>query len=139
MTHKKASGYEEIGHTADLSLKVWATTLEDLFINALSGMYSMIDVSVSVDDQLEYQEFYFDGMDHESLLVSFLSECNFKLQYEKVYLDIKEIIVGTKSLMVKFSQLKINEFVKEIKAVTYHNLKIKHCSLGYSVVIVFDV
>jgi|AutmiccommuBRH23_1029490.scaffolds.fasta_scaffold00768_29 SHS2 domain-containing protein len=139
MTHKKASGYEEIGHTADLSLKVWATTLEDLFINALSGMYSMIDVSVSADDQLELQELYFDEMDHESLLVSFLSECNFKLQNEKEYLDVHEIIVGTKSLMVKFSKFRINKFVKEIKAVTYHNLKIKNSSKGYSVVIVFDV
>ena len=139
MNHKSASGYEEIEHTADLSIKVWAPTIEDLFMTALSGMYTILGVSTINANRIGLEEFQFSEMDHESLLVSLLSECNYRIHYESIYQNIIDITVEPQSINGQFSLYEISDKIKEIKAVTYHNLKIQHSPKGFSVVIVFDV
>jgi SHS2 domain-containing protein len=139
MTPNKPNGFVEIEHTADISLKVWSTTLEDLFKLAVDGMNSIIEINVDNSDPGKYQEFCIEDMDLESMLVSLLNEINYKIQQEFICTKVMEIIVEDEKISGRLFLNRIMSFRKEIKAVTYHNLKINHSQKGYSVVIVFDV
>lgn len=139
MTPDISNGFVEIEHTADISLKVWSTTLEDLFKLAVDGMIKIIEIKVDNNDPGMYQEFCVEDIDLESMLVSLLNEINYKIQQDLKCAKILEIIVENEKIAGRLFLNKIISFRKEIKAVTYHNLQINHSLKGYSVVIVFDV
>jgi len=139
MTPDKPNGFVEIEHTADISLRVWSTTLEDLFKLAVDGMNSIIEIKLDNNDPGKYQEFCIEDIDLESMLVSLLNEINYKIQQEFECAKIMEIIVENEKISGRLFLNGIISFRKEIKAVTYHNLKIDQSQKGYSVVIVFDV
>ncbi len=139
MTPDMPNGFVEIEHTADISLKVWSTTLENLFKLAVEGMKNVIEINVNDNDPGKYQEFCIEDIDLESMLVSLLNEVNFKIQQELLNVKITELLLENEKISGKLFLQEIISFRKEIKAVTYHNLKINHSQKGYSVVIVFDV
>lgn len=139
MTSDNAQGFVEIDHTADIALRVWATSLNDLFKLAVDGMNSIVEFVVDENVPAKYVEFCFEDIDLESMLVSLLNECNYMLQQEKTCSTITQIKVENEEICGKFFHQGIKCFRKEIKAVTYHNLRIDHTSTGYSVEIVFDV
>lgn len=139
MTPDKLNGYVEIEHTADISLKIWATTIADLFRLAVEGMNSIIEIDVDNNNPGTYLEFCIDDIDLESMLVSLLNECNYKIQQEHRCAKVTEIFVENEKIKGRLFLQEIISFHKEIKAVTYHNLKINQSTKGYSVVIVFDV
>ena len=67
------SGFEELSHTADLAVRVWATSLPTLFIAAARGMYVLSGVKPSSGPRLT-RLFSVEAIDNENLLVLFLSE-----------------------------------------------------------------
>ncbi len=139
MTSDNAQGFVEIDHTADIALRVWATSLSDLFKLAVDGMNSIVEFVVDEYVPGKYEEFSIEYIDLESMLVSLLNDCNYKLQLEKICSTIAEIHVENEKISGKYFHQGIKSFRKEIKAVTYHNLSILHSRKGYSVEIVFDV
>lgn len=139
MTPDKPNGFVEVEHTADISLRIWATTLEDLFRLAVDGMNSIIEIDVDNNDSGKYHEFCIEDIDLESMLVLLLNECNYRIQQEHICANVTDIYVENEKIDGKLFLQEIKSFHKEIKAVTYHNLKINHSKTGYSVVIVFDV
>lgn len=139
MTSDRPEGFLEIEHTADISLRIWATTLKDLFKLAVEGLNSIIDIDVDDTDPGNFQKFYIEDIDLESMLIWLLNECNYKIQEENLCAKITELLIENEKISGRLCLKKIKSFRKEIKAVTYHNLKIKQSKKGYSVVIVFDV
>lgn len=139
MKVNKAKGFIEVDHTADLAIKIWATTLNDLFKLAVEGMNSLTEFVVDENDPGQYEDFCIEDIDLESMLVSLLNECNYKIQQDHIQSEVLEIRVENKKISGVFFNQKIKSFDMEIKAVTYHNLKIKHSKTGYAVDIVFDV
>lgn len=135
---KNLSGYVEINHTADVALKVWAENLDALFTKALEGMYQLIGISSNLVRLNEVIIFEFQEDDLESLLVTFLSECLFYLMNKGIMLVPDILHISGNMMSIKMGQIKIEKISKEIKAVTYHDLKIIQDS-GLQVVIVFDV
>jgi len=139
MTPDKPNGFVEVEHTADISLRIWATTLEDLFKLSVAGMNSIIEIDVDIIDSGKYHEFCIEDIDLESMLVGLLNECNYKIQQEHMCANVTEIYVKNEKINGRLLFKKIMSMRKEIKAVTFHNLKINQSKQGYSVVIVFDV
>ncbi|HSM25262.1 MAG TPA: archease [Anaerolineaceae bacterium] len=139
MTMELRSGFREVEHTADLSLHVWGDTIEALFSAAIKGLYYISRVSFSETSEFNDEKLNFEENDLESLLISFLSECNFRLQNENQALVIQNFKIDRCFLEISPHIYKIDHFEREIKAVTYHNLEIRKSINGYSVQIVFDV
>jgi len=135
--------YEQIDHTADIALRVYGKNLKELFANAAYGMFDTIaDLeglkgSTSIDVNLE-------APSKEELLVSWLDELLYNF-YTKgiIFFDFDIISVGEKLLAAKAKGRHVHEnknrLKTEIKAATYHDLKIKEAPDGLSVDIVFDV
>jgi len=134
-------GFTEISHTADWSLHVWAPDLGQLFVQAAKGMMRLMGGSV-LPDCIRMYDFEMKAGDQESLLVAFLSELLFlaerdEISFMEFSLQITQIDEYLLTAQVKGAP--ILEKLKEIKAVTYHNLKITSNAGGLQVDLVFDV
>lgn len=134
-----SSGFEEVDHTADLSLKIWGQSINDLFFEALSGLYHIACVSYDENAALGIQHQHFEEDDIESLLVSFLSEWNYRMQFEQQFIKIIDIEIDQFQIDLNFQVYKVIDIQKEIKAVTFHNLEIIKSEFGFSAFVVFDV
>lgn len=130
--------FEEIQHTADMCLHVWAADLPTLFSESARGMYELSGLALASVPVME-RNFTCTAPDPEMLLVSFLSELIFTLEQEKTgFFEYMVSIVGSR-LDVKMKGSPVVSINKIIKAVTYHNLHIQRTGKGYETEIVFDI
>jgi SHS2 domain-containing protein len=138
-------GFEEIAHTADWSVRVWAQDLPSLFAEAARAMNSLAGIVTDNGPRLK-QTFESEAPDAESLLVAFLSELVYYQEQENLAFEQFELQVEGPALRTKGQKLRaemegaqIASIDKAIKAVTYHNMNIEETPRGVEVVIVFDV
>jgi len=131
-------GFEEVDHTADWALRVWADRLDDLFKNSAAGMYSLLGIQTAPETHLS-ADFSVRGIDPETFLVGFLTELLYLLESERGAFDKIRLRFSAKALEAHVEGCLVTSQRKEIKAVTYHNLKIRQVNGTYETTIVFDV
>src|SRR5574339_1104770 len=130
-------GFEEISHTADWSVRVWAPDLPSLFAEAARAMNSLAGTVMGHGPRLK-RTFESEAPDAEGLLVAFLSELLYCQEQENLAFDVFELEVKSNKLNVEMVGAQIVSLDKAIKAVTYHNLQIKETDQGFETTIVFD-
>lgn len=145
------SDFHIIPHTADLKIRVFGNTMADLFRNALIGMFQAIKPIAPqckvVNDRLvcptlpEKHSITLQAPDRDALLVDFLSEALYLSDvYNQAFLDATFSVLTDTSLQAEVFGINIQGFdVVEIKAVTYHDLAIKHVDGQWQADIVFDI
>jgi SHS2 domain-containing protein len=138
MSSPPQAGFEELPHTADWALRVWAPDLAGLFAESARGMNAIAGARPAAGPRVE-RTFEAQASDPESLLVRFLSELVYAAEQERLVFDRFEITLDDTHLRVGMSGAPLTALTKEIKAVTYHNLRIRPSERGYEVEIVFDV
>jgi SHS2 domain-containing protein len=117
-------GFEEVEHTADWAYRVWGETLEELFFHAPRITRSI----------------HLQGIDHESLLVAWLNELIHLHESESLGFDDIEILhLDEQTLQAQVTGAPTQQWLKEIKAATYHNLAIRSTELGFEATLVLDV
>jgi len=131
--------YEILEHKADLKIRAFGKTKEELFQNALLAMTESQkgeDSSSKTERRIRTE-----SMDLSSLLVDFLSQVLYLSQVNKeTYNNIKFKKFSDTKLEGKLSGQKIERFGEDIKAVTYHNLNISQNKEGiWEVTILFDI
>jgi SHS2 domain-containing protein len=133
-------GFEEVEHTADHALRIFGENLKELFVNAAEGMTSLMVADMSgIAGEIE-KTIELEAIDPESLLVEWLSELAYWAEAEMLIFKTFRIKHLTENhLVASVTGGKISALEKLIKAVTYHNLKIKKNQQGLGVTIVFDV
>ncbi len=145
-----AIDFESLPHTADLKIRVYGSTLGELFKNALIGMFQSIGPQTNkcelinerlVCKKLEIQHtIQLEAADLSSLLVDFLSEAlYFSDVYNEAYLDAHIKTVTSTTVDAVVCGIHIDRFELEIKAVTYHDLDIKKINNVWQTDIVFDI
>jgi SHS2 domain-containing protein len=130
--------YEELPHTADWCLRVWAADMAGLFSESARGMNALAGVRLAEGPRVR-RTFEISAPDPESLLVTFLSELVYAAEQERLAFDRFEVKIKGQTLKVEMEGAPIISMDKAIKAVTYHNLQIRQTGRGYEVEIVFDV
>ena len=131
-------GFEEIPHTADWSIHVWADNLTGLLTESARGMYWLCGAEF-VDQPRIKRAFEIKGSDRESLLVAFLSELVYYAEQEYSGFDNFVITIKNDRLKVEMEGAPLKSLSKVIKAVTWHNLRIQETARGLEAEIVFDV
>ncbi|MDH3882746.1 MAG: archease [Desulfobacterales bacterium] len=133
-------GFEEVEHTADKALRVFGNDLTELFLSAATGLTHLMAADVSeISTEIE-KPIELDAIDAESLLVEWLSELAYWAESEMLVFKKFRIQKATAThLQAKVFGGKASMLEKQIKAVTYHNLKIIRTSKGLEATIVFDV
>ena len=143
--------FYEIEHTADKGIHVQGSSLEDLFINMVHGMYHIIydDINKIKNKKLKNKRsIILEESALSDLLINWLSEINFIHQVENIFItEINKLCISKKEnhyvLTADLSGidcLPYKVFVKtEIKAVTYHQVRITKIHNGYEGQVIFDV
>lgn len=138
MNGSTEAGYQEIEHTADWQIEVWAQNLPELFAQAAKGMYSLAQIELESGREVSW-EVNLQEIDLESLLVAFLTELVILAEEERLGFNQFSIELHGVELHADLRGGAIANQSKEIKAVTFHNLNIEQENQHYRASIVFDV
>jgi SHS2 domain-containing protein len=131
-------GFEEIPHTADWALQVWADNLAGLLAESARGMNWLAGAELAEGPRVKHT-FEAQEPDGESLLVAFLSELVYYAEQEHMGFDDFVIEIKNDTLKVEMEGAPLKSLSKAIKAVTWHKLEIRESARGLEVEIVFDV
>lgn len=138
MVEDKPAGYQEVEHTADWELEVWAPDLPGLLEQAALGMYALSHTRMG-NGERKRVHLSFPAGDAEQLLVSFLAELLWIGERDRLAFDQFRLEIDHETLTANLFGRPILSQSKEIKAVTYHNLVIRQGEKGLETRIVFDV
>jgi SHS2 domain-containing protein len=135
--------FEELSHTADWCLRVWAGDLVQLFVDAARGMNTLAGIRLAEMPRVQ-RIFSTSADDAESMLVSFLTELVYFAEQDHLAFDNYELSIDpgagqSMHLSALLQGAPIFSVDKAIKAVTYHNLQIRQTKKGLEVEIVLDV
>lgn len=141
MTHPK--WLEEIDHTGDCGFRVTAADVSRLFIRAATAMMQIITDLQQVTAS-EKVSFAIAARDRDALLRQWLSQLNYyhisndflfsRFEISRISeTELAAIGIGEK---IDFDR---HQIFTEIKAVTFHGLKIESSNAGWVAQIIFDL
>ena len=141
--------YEVINHTADIGIRVCGNNLNSLFLNAACAMFEIIlepQKKRGRFEKIAQTKFVVNKQSSnlEELFVAWLGELLYLFSVEGLIMqkaDIQKLDANSIQADV-VGQIFNPEFHKiktEIKAVTYHGLKIAKQRRGYQAEVIFDV
>jgi len=133
--------FEILEHKADLKIKASGKTKEELFLNMLLAVASVLGSQQREEHNEVLREISIKSLNTEMLLVDFLNEILYLSQVNKeVYTNIKFKKFTENELEGELKGKRIERFKEDIKAATYHNLQIKQTKQGlWEAVVLFDV
>ncbi len=134
----KEEGFKEIDHTADVALQVWGKTLSILFCQAALGLYAIAGVRTK-RDMITRKAMHLEAEDKEELLVNFLSELLYQMNENRILYKIETLVVDNNILEGKMAGKAITHIEREIKAVTFYELKIEEVEGYFQTKLVLDV
>lgn len=143
--------FEMVPHTADMKIRAFGNTMEELFRHALQGMFQSIRPQAQGCQEHEGRLFcvslpakhgiHVQSPDREALLVDFLSYALYLSDvHNEAYLDVDIHKLTSTSIKAIVKGVKITGFeVVEIKAVTYNDLKVEYSDGLWQAEVVFDI
>lgn len=144
--------FEILPHTADMKIRVYGKTLEELFAHALVGMFQAArpiapECLYDAHDRLVCprlsieRDIGVNSSDVDSLLVDFLSHALYLSDvHNEAYLQVTINSLSPQKIAARLYGVSIIGFQEaEIKAVTYHDLAIVQSNGIWQTDIVFDI
>jgi SHS2 domain-containing protein len=128
-------GYEYFEHTADVGIKAYGETLEDIFSEAARGLTSVV-CDLRKIKPVEVRAITVEAPDLEQLLVAWLGEMLFYMDTEQLLLCEHEVKIDEGWTLHATSRGERMDADRHglkggIKAVTYHMLEINR-EKGYA-------
>jgi SHS2 domain-containing protein len=135
--------FEIIDHTADIGIIAYGADIKQVFANAALGLFNLMADLDEFKEDIR-RELQISAEDVEVLLVAWLNELIYIFDVEHVIFKRFEINELTSTQIkarcfgekIKPRQHKLK---REIKAATYHMLKINKEEGGYKVQVIFDI
>jgi len=132
--------FEILEHRADLKIRAFGETKEELFLNMLLGMAESQRPEIKGEEKIK-RPIQIKSLDLLALLVDFLSETLYLSQVNKeVYFNLNFKKFSDNEIKGELIGQKVKRFGEDIKAVTHHNLKIKQTREGiWEGIVLFDI
>jgi SHS2 domain-containing protein len=131
-------GFEELPHTADCALRVWAEDITALFVEAALGFNSVSGAQIGEGPRVACK-ITIQGTNAEELLVAFLTELTYFQEKEHLGFDMFQLQVSPTEISGSLEGAGLSSVLRPIKAVTFHNLDIIRTPRGHEALIVLDV
>ena len=135
--------YETFDHTADVGIRVFGRTVEEVFVNAAYALFDQWTDLRKVRGKIS-QEISIQGADREDLLVRWLGELLFLGESRGVL--FKEFTIrrldSTSLKAVARGEIfdpSRHRFKTEIKAITYHQVEVKEVDGKWEGRVILDV
>lgn len=137
------STFEPIDHTADLAYRLFAPTIEELFVVAARALFDAITELEDIQPKFS-RKVIAEADDVEGLLVAWLSELNFYCIngleiFSKFEVDSFLPVLISATVHGEKIDLSRHNIKTEIKAVTYHGLYVRQVTGGWEAQVIFDV
>ena len=135
--------YEPIDHTADVGVRAYGKTLEELFRNAAIGMFDII-ADLETVGTTESKHLQLKAETLEDLYLNWHQELLFRSSVDRlvfkefVFDHLSEKDLSATARGEPFDPDK-QSLKKEVKAVTYHELKVRKTKEGWVGEIIFDI
>jgi len=135
--------YQIIDHTADLGIIVKGPDVKQLFIHAARAMTDLM-VEGDISDKIVVRDVLVEGEDLPDLMVRWLGEILYLFEGEHLIvnsIEIKSIraIQLKSTLTLARCEPERHQILREIKAVTYHQISVDKSDDGWEAKVIFDI
>ena len=135
--------FETFEHTADLGLRIRAPDLDTLFVEAAQALFAAIVEDLGTVDPRQKLEVKLAGDDRAYLLFDWLNELLFRF-------DTEHLLFGRFELQVDEAGLSGTAWGEpldrsrhaldhEVKAITYHGLRVEQAADGWLAEVIVDI
>lgn len=135
--------FEIFEHTADVGIRVRAATLEQLFADAACGLFSIIVANPETVRPLQEIAFSIAGDRYDELLLDWLDELLFTFDTKRLLFrefDVTRFPEGISSrARGEPIDRSLHELHMEVKAITYHGLKVEREGDGWLAEVIVDI
>jgi len=135
--------FEVFEHTADLGLRIRSEDRETLFIEAARALFSALVVNLQDVSCVQQKEYAVTGEQDDYLLFDWLSELLFTFDTERLLHSEFEVRLTDDGLRAacrgELVDASRHELDHEIKAITYHGLKVEHTDDGWLAEVIVDI
>jgi SHS2 domain-containing protein len=135
--------FEVFDHTADLGLRIRAPDLNSLFAEGGRALYSVI---VSNPEAIEHREAVLiavAGTNHEYLFVDWIDELLFLFESKRFLVREFDVALDSQGLSATLRgepcDLDRHVLAHEVKAVTYHGLRVEETQDGWLAEVILDI
>ena len=136
-----SAGYELVDHTADIGVRLWAPTAEEVFEQAALALFSLVCDPLYADEQ-ETVDVMIEAEARDLLLAAWLNELLYVFEARKLVLtrfDILELGVRTLRARVTGEPLGRHVLCGGVKAATLHELSLERCGERWEGFVLLDV
>jgi SHS2 domain-containing protein len=143
LSGQSSPSWEFFDHAADVGIRLQASTLELLFVAA--GQALMEWIGPAPENSVPcHEEIHVEGENHEELMVRWLQELLYFFHQRQLYfLDAPAIRISPTSLECRIKALNWSaaqyELFQEVKAVTYHRLRVVQEGSVWRATVILDV
>jgi len=135
--------FEIFEHTADIGIRVRAARLEGLFGDAAQGLFSIIAANLDAVRPLQEMAFTIAGERHDELLFDWLDELLFTFDTKRVLFAEFDVQFSPAGLTATARGEPIDrarhELNMEVKAITYHGLRVDREGDGWLAEVIVDI
>jgi SHS2 domain-containing protein len=135
--------YESFDHTADLGLRIRAKDLDLLFTEAAEALFAVLVEDLKTVEPAVRIDVELTGTDRELLLFDWLKELLYRLDAEHMLFSHFEAKVTPTGLTAVAWGEKLDrarhELGHEVKAITYHGLKVEETRDGWLAEVIVDI
>lgn len=137
----KKPAYEFLPHTADIKIRAYGTTLEELFAHALQAMFASCGPQKRDPVVAARHEIVLQSTTVAYLLIDFLAECLYLSDtHHEAYGHVEFTTLSETELRAYISGYKISGYdITEIKAVTYHDVSVEQMDSVWQATFVLDI
>lgn len=128
-------------HTADIRLRIQASTLPELFEGALEGMAFFMGLTNPPKNSSITKDIKLTAQDNTELLINFLSDVLTHSHIHKtIFYKLEIISYSLNNFHVRIHGIAQKRFAEDIKAITYHEANVQKDNNGiWETIVVFDI
>lgn len=135
--------YQTIDHTADLGIIVKGPDVKQLFIHAAQAITDLM-VEGDISDKTAIRDVLVKGEDFPDLMVRWLGEILYLFEGENLIVNLIEVksispIQLKSTLTLARFEPEHHQILREIKAVTYHQISVDKSDDGWEAKVIFDI
>ncbi|HMF18263.1 MAG TPA: archease [Gemmataceae bacterium] len=135
--------HETFEHTADLGLRIRAADLEALFVEAAQALFETIVPDLATVQPRQKLEIRVNQEDMEFLLFDWLRELLFHFDSQHLLLGRFEVRICDGNLTGTAWGERLDrsrhELEHEVKAITYHGLRVQQTADGWLAEVIVDI